>query len=145
MSSSNVVFIDEKKPLKKPLTFYDCSRPVYLMSRLFGLFPFTVHYDSNGCMQRAAVGAFDGVWFIGAITLNLFLAYLMLIQVKSSIEEKSSAKFIAGRIIFTVNFVMVVAFIVLDMINRHRLVNTIKEIIKFDTSVRKFDILTVAK
>lgn len=60
-------------PLKK-MTFSYSLRPIYYFSRIFGLLPFTIVYDTNGDVYEARVTCFDILWFIISVCLYLLLA-----------------------------------------------------------------------
>lgn len=122
---------------KKPLTFYHSIQPVYSISRIFGLLPFTVRYSSNGYMDKAKVRFFDIIWFIFMIIVNLSLTYQMRIKLQLMIENDTSILFASARMIILLNFVKVAVSSVLDMLNRNRLVKMLKDFLKFDKSVRK--------
>lgn len=129
--------------LNKSLTSYDCIKPVYFMSRIFGLLPFSVRQNSNGSVESAKVNLFDMFWFLCAIGIYLTLSYFHLPQTKdlknSITEENSTSKsvlFSSIEIIFLATYLKVVVFIILDMLNRKLFANILTEIAKFDKSVR---------
>lgn len=129
-----ITFLNNKP--KKPLTFAQCIHPIYVISRLFGLLPFSVHLNSNGNVERARIKIFDIAWFLCAISINLFLAYFILTRKKNSLEIESKVLMIGNYIIFSITFIMAPLSIILDMFNRHRLVKMFKDIMEFDKTVR---------
>lgn len=122
---------------KKTLTFYHSIQPVYIISRIFGLLPFTVLYNSNGYMHKAKVRLLDLIWFVFMIIVNFGLTYKMVTKVQRMIDGDTSILFASGRLIILLNFVKVAVASILDMLNRNRLVKMLKDFLKFDKSVRK--------
>lgn len=116
--------------------FSYCIQPAYIMSRIFGLLPFGICYSSNGEILKAKVGIFNAVWFIGAIALNLILAYV----VASAFRLQAAAlglsfSVVGGEVIVMFGFSMAIISIVLDMINRNRLIKIVEEFNQFDNKV----------
>lgn len=123
---------------KKAFNLFDCIKPTYIAARVFGQLPFTIHCNSNGELTRASVGAFDVLWFIGAIILNLVCVYFTLSSLQISFVIESSVLLNGSRLITIFGFLMAPIFIVLDMINRNRLVKILRDLSNFDDNVRKF-------
>lgn len=53
-------------------TFAYCFRPIHIVSRAFGLMPFSITFDSNGEIQKSNVSKFDVLWFVVWLCLLLF-------------------------------------------------------------------------
>lgn len=138
LQSPYIAFADEKKKTKKELSFYDCMRPVYISTRIFGLSPFVPIYDSSGNVLGARVRIFDAVWFVGAIAINLGLSFLMFMTIRPPDVTESSVLFISGQIFSIFNFIMIPLSIVLDMVNRNRLIASLRDLMAFDKNVRKY-------
>lgn len=113
-------------------------RPVYISTRIFGLSPFVPIYDSNGNVLGARVRIFDAVWFVGAIAINLGLSFLMFTTIRPPDVTESSVLFISGQIFSIFNFIMIPLSIVLDMVNRNRLIASLRDLMAFDKNVRKY-------
>lgn len=64
--------------------FYDCIRPAYILSRIFGLLPFSINYNGNGHVESVCAPRFDAIWFVGAILMNLLFTYFTIDTIKGS-------------------------------------------------------------
>lgn len=133
-----------QKLQKKSLNFFHCVQPVYIISRIFGLLPFSIQYNPNGCVKAAKVTVFDGFWFIGSIGLNLFFGYRVASDIPDMPKEESSILFIGFRTVFVICFILTALSTVLDMMNRNRIVKIVKDLTEFDNSVSKIETFTFA-
>lgn len=123
---------------RKPFTLYDCVRPVYIASRICGLLPFSISCDSNGRFQDARVGLFDALWFIGSIAINSTLIYFLIISIREHpLTIGFSILQVGSRILTISAYTLIIIAIILDMINRKRLINILQGLFSFDKSVRK--------
>lgn len=125
---------------KRKVNFYDAIRPAFIVSRIFGLLPYTIHFDSNGDIERATVGAFNAIYFACSIAVILLFSYSLQAAFYSKIpfSQDSAILYIADRLFGIYGFVMWLLFVVLDMLNRNRLTKIFKKVIAFDDNVRKF-------
>lgn len=120
----------------KELNFEYGFRPVYNFSRLVGLWPFSIIHHSNGSILRASVSYFDGLRFISIVCLYLTLAYFSYEKL-TAIQEKNEV-YISHAVsyLFQIScFLYGICAIVLDTINRNKLVNILQKFIEFDKEV----------
>lgn len=117
--------------------FVYCFRPIYIVSRVFGLLPFSLTFHSNGEVQKPNVSKLDIVWF--GISLSFLLnAISMSIAIQKSSGKKGSLISILGDMwMLFAGLINGVLTIVLDMYNRHKFVDIIKKINTFDREVRQ--------
>lgn len=129
-----------KRPIasEKVSNFYDCIRPVYILSRLLGLFPFTIHIDSNGIAKSVEIRVFDAILFVGSIVSQLVFSCVGLYFVTSrAVGGTDSAVFHTSRVIFGFfGFVLWLLSASLDMLNRNRFLKLIQDLTVFDQNVR---------
>lgn len=121
----------------KVLNFAYSFRPVYYLSRVFGLMPFSIEYDLNDRPQLPRVKRLDAMWFAIAICLYLSMAYVS--YQKLNLPQDSSVPYILflGEHLFQILDLVYGALIIgLDMCNRYKLVNILKKLILFDEEVR---------
>lgn len=59
-------------------SFAYCFRPVYIVSRIFGLMPFSITFGSNGEIRKSNVSKFDVFWFVVWLCLLLFGVFFSL-------------------------------------------------------------------
>lgn len=132
-----IAFVDQKKPVKKRLSFYHCFQPVYITSRIFGVLPFTIYYNSQkDHIEKVGVGFVDGIWFVGAILLNAVLVYLVISTLDKSTEVQSAVLLVGGRMLLIVGLLNSALVIIMDMINRNRLRKILNEFLAYDKEVR---------
>lgn len=131
-----ITFAGTKKQPKERLSFYHCFWPLYITSRLFGVLPFSMHYNpKHDHIDKVTVGFFDAIWFVGAISLNAVLVYWILSTLNTSNEVQSAILLIGGRILLIVGLLNTPLAIIMDMINRNRLRKILNEFLKYDKEV----------
>lgn len=129
---------DRKETPKKAMNFYDSIKPAYIVSRIFGFLPFAVEHDSYGKTLKASVGIFDMLWFFGAITLDLgFVYFIMTYSLKQMFKIDSPVLLEGCRAIAGLGLILTVLAIVLDMINRKRIIQILGDFVAFDEQVNK--------
>lgn len=113
----------------RTLNFMQSFRPVYYVSRVFGLKPFSIIYDSNGAVQQSKITKFDGLWFVISMCIYVMMAF--------SVEESTDGKFIflLGNVFTIFGLACSVLTIIFDMYNRSRFIDILKNISIFDKEV----------
>lgn len=129
--------INEIDESPKLLNFAYSFRPVYYLSRVFGLMPFSIEYDLIGQPQVPRVNRIDAMWFVIVICLYLSMAYIS--YEKMNFPQDSSIPYILflGEYLFQILDLVYGALIIgLDMCNRYKLVNILKKLTLFDEEVK---------
>lgn len=115
-------------------------RPIYFYSRCAGLWPFTITYHSNGSIKNAQIRIFDCLWFL--ISICLYLTALISSYDYMKDSEASKEKNFFTNLMFYINQIPPLLFgpvcIVLDMLNRNRLINILNKFTIFDKEVSEF-------
>lgn len=109
-------------------------RPVYYFSRIFGFLSFSIAYNSDGSIQGPKVRAFDITWFILAISLYVLSAFMHF----RSIDYLKNQSFImidGDFLLLKLSLVSCILVIVMDMCNRVKLVDIVKNFNSFDEKV----------
>lgn len=123
-----------------PKQFEHSFKPVYYFSRCIGLWPFTIAYNSNGSIKEARVHLLDSLWFLISICLYLTALFFYYEDLMQSFNLKKSYYF--SDLLFLISQIPPLLFgsvaIVLNMFNRNRLINVLKDFITFDTEVMLF-------
>lgn len=129
----------EKKLFSKKTNFLHVVRTILIFSRIFGLLPFSIILDSNGKVRRARVNIFDFLWFLISICIYLLIAYCYY---QNTIPPKPHSK---SYILIGLSYVRLItglifgaAIIVVDMLNRSKLISMFKKIMFFDIEVFLF-------
>lgn len=124
------------KVQSQELNFAFSFRPIYYFSRVFGLMPFSIVYDSNGDPQVPRVGIFDLLWFVISICIYLPFVYYCYKQLAISNDQSVPILFLLGAYILQMlDLIYGVLIIGIDMYNRFKLVGILKKITAFDKEV----------
>lgn len=139
-SADDQVKIDEEddgSSHSKRLDFAFIYRPVYYCSRIFGLMPFSIDYDSNGAVRGPRVRTLDCLWFITAICLYIYFAiksYRSIILPKK--HDSSVYLIILSDYLLLILGLLVGAIIIcMDMYNRFKIVEIMELFNTFDREV----------
>lgn len=130
-----------KKIIKsKDIDFFYSLRPIYFVSRLFGLLPFSIIRDSSGVVQNARVNSFDLIWFFIALCIYLSMAWICYKSVEARQERLSYTMVIGDGVILTLSLINSANMIIMDMFNRFKFIEILKKFSFFDDEVIKNDI-----
>lgn len=127
--------IQARKRRQNTLNFFHCIRPIYRISRLYGLTPFSFKFNSNAEVIGYEVKPFDLAWFIISLLIYSLVAYFCFKSITIKNAESSFALVIGNHLIVVVGFLFGAFSIVLDMYNRENLVNIITTFTDFDNKV----------
>ena len=136
-----------KTKLSKKYNFMYSFRPVYYFSRVYGLMPFTITFNSRGKIRGFEVGPFDILWFILTIVINLTLALLISKDTEFLRDTRSGSIILVGGD-YSINIFSMIfnaVLIVTDMCLRHKLVDILKKINTFDEKVSRSSISILSK
>lgn len=140
--SSNVELVSHKKRAHRShrLNFVTSLWPFYLFSRSLGLLPFSVKFDANGEIKKARVSVFDLLWFGLAISFYLSLAFFYFGSFnEQQISTSTSYILFLGDSLFNLNGLLYgVVIIIMDMCNRHKLVDILKRLSFFEKEASLF-------
>lgn len=131
------VQISIKKENSMKIDFAYNFRPVYYFSRVYGLMPFTITYNSCGTINGLKIKIFDILWFIVLLTINSLLTFVYSIDTLYLKNPKILSNTLVGGDYFlevcsmTFNFIL----IGMDMCMRFKLVDILKRITIFDEDV----------
>lgn len=123
----------------KQTNFESGFRPAYYFSRFAGLWPFSIMHHSNGKIHRARVGFFEILRSILAICLNLTLLLDVYIEVKAGREKNTiRIQFVMFNIFKMSSLLFCAIVIMLNMINRNKLIDILGKFTTFDNEVSNF-------
>lgn len=118
----------------KKFDFVYCFRPVYYFSRMFGYMPFTIIFDSNGSIKGSKIRVLDISWFI----LSVFLYILSTFMHFRNIEYPKNTSFVligGDFLLLKLSLLFSILNVVMDMCNRFKLVDILKNFNSFDEKV----------
>lgn len=129
--------VGEKKVRLRKDNFAYSFRPIYFFSRAFGLMPFSITYDANGEIQEPRISRLDGLGFVIGICIQLISTYSHIRNMKTSKDPNNASSFL--MLCDYLLYVAVMAYGILlrgmNMYNRFKLVNILKEFTMFDKEV----------
>lgn len=129
---------DEKNSVEnqaqvQQINFSHSFRPIYYFSRVFGLMPFSITYDSNGEAQCSRIRIFDGIWFVISMLIYSSSVYCIVLR----FEKQSSSTFvvIVGNTFLLMSIIYGVGAVAMDMYNRFKFFEIVKSFSVFDKQV----------
>lgn len=128
----------QKTTRSTKINFAYAFRPIYYFSRIFGLFPFTIIYDWNGDIQEARVKLLDIVWFLISFVTYFAMAFYCYMTVDFPKNYDALRFLILGDYVLLIaGLLFGVVLVLIDMFNRHILVDIMKKLTKFDRELMK--------
>lgn len=137
----NYTMIFPKVPCRSKIeskSVYYSFSPLFSYSRCFGLSPFSIETNVFGEFQRVKLTCFDVVWFC----ISIFIHVCLIIKLTTSlINDISRLKglhvFLLGFDHFLLSYAAIVCitYIVLNLINRNRILDNIHRFDAFDKEV----------
>lgn len=114
-------------------------RIVYIVSRVFGLMPFTVAYNMNGEIEKPTFTKPDVLWFLISICVYSFGIFTQLqFMFPSDLEHYTSPLVVlSDSVIIMLGLILAFLAIFSDMCHRSKLVDIAKRFITFDKKVIK--------
>lgn len=139
IDSLNRIAKVKKNSHSRRFNFSSSMMPAYFFSRAFGLLPFSIVRDSRGEAQAARVYLLDFLWFF----ISMLIYFLLTIYVYFDVESLGPSQTISESYILIVGEPALIIFgmiygamvIVMDMLNRNRLVDVLKKFTDFDKEV----------
>lgn len=118
-------------------TVYYSFRPLFNFSRCFGLFPFSIKTNLFGEVQRVKLTFFDLAWFCIAIAMYLTIAVFILFDSNNAqADVRTTYILVTGdKLLLVFGLLMCAASIIMDMINRNRILWNIQRFEVFDKEV----------
>lgn len=115
----------------EPMNFMYSFRPIYYVSWIFGVMPFSIVYDLNGGVLRPKVTRFDGFWFV--ILVCLYVSSAFLVRSPPGTHFTLMLLYILSILGFIYSF----SAIIFNMCYRSKFIDILKRITTFDNEVRR--------
>lgn len=113
---------------------YRLAQPIYYISRLFGLLPFTLQCDDNGAVKCVTVTIFDKIWFAIALSWYAVLSGLcIVVSLIDYINEASVFLHMASIFLLFVGLSHGVFSIAKNMLQRHQFGCILNDLFVCDT------------
>lgn len=125
------------------LDFAHNFRPIYIVSRVFGLMPFSFMYKINGDIEKSTITKLDILWFLISMCTYSFGTYTLsqlIFPRGPSIyaSQTSHLVVLSDNIMIMLGLILGFFAVVFDMYNRSKFVEIVKKFIIFDKKVSKF-------
>lgn len=121
----------ENETQVQQINFLYSFRPIYYFSRIFGLMPFSIIYDSNGEIKQSKITIVDGIWFL--ISMFIYSLHLYLTLLKFS-NQTTPTTFV--MILGNTFLLMIVMYgagaVAMGMCNRFKYIKIAKNFTVFD-------------
>lgn len=133
-SSNSSANNDREQKIKVAYGF----QPIYIVSRLFGLMPYSIICKPNGEVKEARVKIFDLIWFIISICMCFAFALITFQNLKLPENKNESIILrIGDDLILIVGLLLGCVMIIIDMCNRFKLINILRQFEIFDKEVNR--------
>lgn len=129
--------VTQEKLRAENVNFEYSFRPIYYISRFFGLMPFSIVFDPIRGIQKPHVNIFDGIWFFVSILIYISMAFISYNDIKLS-KDSNTASFIlmlGDSVLLILGLIYSALIIIFDMRNRFKLIEILNKFIKFDKEV----------
>lgn len=132
---------NQQAPVRK-LNFAYTFRPIYLVSRVFGLMPFSIVYYPNGDIHKPRISKFDGVWSVLSLSIYVYGIFSTLSytnEYSANLRFQSKILNICYTLTIGLGLGFCISSIILDMGNRFKLIGIIKKFDIFDKEASKIE------
>lgn len=127
-----------KAPGNKPLCIYGVIRPLYIIARLYGFFPFSMKIASNG-KSRIHFTFIDFIVFVTQILVYSCFTYVHIFNNLMENSATSPLLALGMRIGLIFGLLNSVAFLLADLCNRYRIFDILNLYYDFDSQVNGSD------
>lgn len=101
-------------------------QPIYSFSRVFGLIPFSIVHEINGDVITSKVRTIDGILFAASIILQVILAVYHYMRLYVESQGVPYVLILASKILPSLANFYTIMIIVMNMNNRHKIINIIR-------------------
>lgn len=129
--------VEEEVHSEGKADFVYSFKPIYYFSRVCGLMPFSIIYDSSHKIHKIKVCAFDVLWFVISIYLYLYVAFISYKEMTYPKSRNMPKNIMILGDSFILIFVLLFGAmnIIIDMCNRVKLSEILRMFTAFDKEV----------
>lgn len=124
------------------INFWYSFQPIYCISRIIGIIPFSIKRNRSGEIIGTHVSFFDFFWFMTSIIGYIAISASCYIITKP-LKTTSNLAIDGGSLAIIIAFAFFGIFVILNMLNRNRFIVIIKTIEAFDQKVIYIEIITI--
>lgn len=135
----DLLFVVKKKVRASKIDFAHSISPLYYFSRAIGFLPYSIVFNSNNEIIKCRVSVLDLLWFV--ISIVFYLCFAIFYYAASEylkIGREVSILYVGDTILIVFGLIYGAIVIIIDMINRNRIVDILKRIYIFDKEVNRF-------
>lgn len=131
------VITEPPQNLRHKYDFIQNFRPIYIVSRVFGMMPFSIVYQANGDIESSTITKFDILWLSISICIYSFGIYTQaqFIFPRGSDIYTSHLVVLSDNITVMLGLILGLFAICFDMYNRSKFVEVVKKFSNFDKKV----------
>lgn len=131
----------KKKHNSNSFSFIYCTKPLHKVAKCFGLLCFSIRLSGENEMIGAYISIFDGIWFIIQVVFNITVIFCVIytFQGIETGQFQTIFFFTLSRTILLFDLFLTLLVQLLDMINRSKLVQILKEFRAFDKEVQSIE------
>lgn len=144
---SKIVLVDNliessmtsKKSGTEIMNFGSVFRPLYYLSRIWGLAPFSITTNSNGEVQKPKIHFFDGLLFLISFCVYFLFTNSALTKFEASkeyLKKETWILILCTRSLEVFTYVYGILTIIMNVCNRFKLINMVNMYTRFDREVR---------
>ena len=127
--------LEDKKVNSNVQNFAYSFRPIYKISRVFGLIPY-IFYDKTGSIHRPRIRLSDFCWLI--VSMSIYIGFAINCIRYANLPKKIDGNYVltfSGYTIISLTLLFGAVLCAMDMCNRFKLVNIFQKINTFDGKV----------
>lgn len=144
--NSKIVLVDNlivssmnmKRKYSRIKNFASVFRPLYYLSRVWGLASFSILTKLNGELQNPKIHLHDGLWISATITLYSLFAYNTLktfVPSEENVNEKTFVMMVSARLMDLFGFIYGIWGIMWNLRHRFKFINMVNMFTRFDREV----------
>lgn len=122
-------------PFRKSTNFFDCVKLLRFVARCYGLLSFSINYTSNREIKNCELRAFDLIYALTHIIMCL-ASFVFTLEYFTAPQNIWGMILLFGMEFLLISAILMAAVsIVLDILNRNRLIEMLQKIQQFDKLV----------
>lgn len=127
-------------PFQKTTNFFDCVKLIRIVARFYGLLSFSINYTSNREIKNCHLRAIDIIYALTHVVMCLVSTVLTVVYFIPP-QNIWGMVLLSGMEFLLISAILMAAVsIMLDILNRNRLIEMLQKIHQFDKQVIRIKI-----
>lgn len=110
-------------------------RPIYIIDRIIGMFPFSVNFDQSLILNKPFISKVDVVLFILHISVYTGFAVFNIVTNLGEYDKLSTVLEIGNRVVLIGGISSGIGVVVIDLLNRNNVCTIFQKLEIFDREV----------